>query len=472
MANLLYATGFSRGQVPIALLMAMYPPAANINNIIPVLAADGVTVFKAYSNGQTYLKCSDNTLYTIVPAVFSLLPPLDPLQFVSQALGGEMPVFSTSNLLTVSGANILAGTGGSFSNRGSTAKYLPAGVDGWFEAVLDSSTAYNVMIAMDADPTNTAFGTADVYLYAGNDPKFYFNYNSGSPGNNGTIPPGLGADYIFRVERRGNQWWLRVRRPSLSAFACNTFATAAAPVTPMFVQTFLGASTILNTPRVASRPAVASSTNVIWDGNSLTVNTVQSGATDSLEAMASMTMDRPDMSGATMTNFGVSGQTTAQMLSDQSTQVLPSFIAGKRNILHVFEIYNDIYYNGVVADAVARYWQYLDQARAYATANGIDLKIIAWGLLDNDITTFGATPAKTSAFGDTASQLQAKLASAHATIKAGWSAHADAFVDPRSSSKLFPYTAQYSWDGTHLYTIGYVELETLAWAQQQQFVRA
>lgn len=471
MANIILANGWVVAATPIATLMTVHPPAKHINDELLVIAADGTTVFKVFSDGTSYYKVADRTPYNFIPGT-GIPSILDPLQFTSQALGGEMPVFATAVGITISGANIVAGTAGNFSNRGTTAKYLPPGVDGWFEAVLDSSTAYNVMIAMDADPTNAAFGTADAYLYAGNDPKFYFNYNSGSPGNNGTVPPGLGTDYVFRLERRGAQWWLRVRRPSLSAFACNTFATAACPVTKMFVQTFMAASTILNTPRVASRPAVATGTNVIWDGNSLTVNTLQSGATDSLESMASMTMDRPETSGATMTNFGVSGQTTAQMLSDQSTQVFPSFIAGKRNILHVFEIYNDIYYNGVVADAVARYWQYLDQARAYATANNIDLKIIAWGVLDNDITTFGANPSKTSGFGDTAAQLQAKLLSAYNTIKAGWPSHADGFVDPRASSKLYPYTAQYSWDGTHLYTIGYVELETYAWAAQQPFMKA
>ena len=53
-------------------------------------------------------------------------------------------------------------------------------------------------------------------------------------------------------------------------------------------------------------------------------------------------------------NLGVSGQTTAQMLSDESSQVLPLYDATKaRNVLFAFEGINDLFYGASVATAYA-----------------------------------------------------------------------------------------------------------------------
>lgn len=66
--------------------------------------------------------------------------------------------------------------------------------------------------------------------------------------------------------------------------------------------------------------------------------------------------------GSSMQNFGVGGQTTPNMLSDQATQILPSYVAGKTNILLVVEGGNDILKNGSVANAVTNMITYCQNA--------------------------------------------------------------------------------------------------------------
>jgi lysophospholipase L1-like esterase len=68
--------------------------------------------------------------------------------------------------------------------------------------------------------------------------------------------------------------------------------------------------------------------------------------------------------GLTVVNFGVSGQTTPQMITDEGSQVLPTYDATKTNILLVCEGGNDIYFNGSATNAVANMKTYCNAARA------------------------------------------------------------------------------------------------------------
>ena len=66
----------------------------------------------------------------------------------------------------------------------------------------------------------------------------------------------------------------------------------------------------------------------------------------------------------TVLNFGVGGQTTPQMLTDQTSQVLSKYNANKPSILLVVEGGNDIYYNSNVQQAVTNMINYCANARA------------------------------------------------------------------------------------------------------------
>jgi lysophospholipase L1-like esterase len=123
--------------------------------------------------------------------------------------------------------------------------------------------------------------------------------------------------------------------------------------------------------------------NIIADGNSYVQGNGYTPFSTLLMAMAPFTTN-----GATMQNFGVSGQTTGQMLNDQSSQVLSLYSAGKANVILFQEGGNDIYFNGNVDSAIARVKRYCDNARAAG------FKVIVSALIYRDqATSFGDTPA-------------------------------------------------------------------------------
>lgn len=113
--------------------------------------------------------------------------------------------------------------------------------------------------------------------------------------------------------------------------------------------------------------------NYVLDGNSYTVwNGPSNTALKQLEAMSPFSSN-----GSTFTNFGVSGQTTGNMLSDQYSQVLPALEPGVVNFLIIEEGGNDLGNSPCRVDtAMARMRRYCTNARNYAAANDITLFII------------------------------------------------------------------------------------------------
>ena len=96
---------------------------------------------------------------------------------------------------------------------------------------------------------------------------------------------------------------------------------------------------------------------IIVDGNSLTV---YGGVNlhDKIKA-------NPLTSAATCVGFGVSGQTTAQMIADQQSQIIAAFDPAKKNIVIALELGNHISVDSVTgAVAHASYRQYGQAIRA------------------------------------------------------------------------------------------------------------
>lgn len=121
--------------------------------------------------------------------------------------------------------------------------------------------------------------------------------------------------------------------------------------------------------------------SIVADGNSYFSNIF--GYTPSPNII--VTIPPFNDNGATIQNFGVSGQTTSMMLSDFSTQILPLYNSSVyRNVIIFQEGGNDLYYYGSVDSAIARVIRYCNIARAAG------FKIIVSTLIHrNQSTPFG-----------------------------------------------------------------------------------
>ncbi len=163
--------------------------------------------------------------------------------------------------------------------------------------------------------------------------------------------------------------------------------------------------------------------------------------------------------GASVTNYGVAGQTISQMLSDAATQVDANFAAGVPNILVVAEVRNEISLDGLSANVrttVNRLWTYCDGRRAAATAAGKTLRIVVWNIMPTVYTTAAQGLAT----------LNAQFDQANAMIAAEWRLHADAFFDVRSDPALAHASMDDTWwkDGVHLKAPGDAVLAQMAYA--------
>jgi lysophospholipase L1-like esterase len=223
----------------------------------------------------------------------------------------------------------------------------------------------------------------------------------------------------------------------------------------LYAHVYVSASKTLFDLKAASRPFVTNA-SIIADGNSLTAGAYATGVSN-YGGWPQMLQDKANYSGATIQNFAVSGQTLTQMLSDAATQIDTAAVDGVRNILIAWELRNEIFYNGSVASAIAKYWQYVDARRATGKFD----KIVAMGTTPSDITNFGASPSAVTDFGDDGASFSAKVDDANAIVAADWPTHADAFVDLRQASDLAPWSADVSWDGTHLFAHGYATVRDL-----------
>jgi lysophospholipase L1-like esterase len=136
----------------------------------------------------------------------------------------------------------------------------------------------------------------------------------------------------------------------------------------------------------------------------------------------------------TVTNLGVSGQTTNQMLADEYSQVLPLYDATKVNIIPLVEGGNDIYYWGDVDSAVARYIRYATIAKAAG------FKVIASTTIPRNQTT---------SFGDNPTQYNTKLSEFNSGIIAA-SGSFDAIIRPDTAAIFQTYTSGgYDSDNVH-----------------------
>lgn len=173
---------------------------------------------------------------------------------------------------------------------------------------------------------------------------------------------------------------------------------------------------------------------IVADGNSY----VQGNGYTPFATIISNT-DPFDTNGSVFYNFGVGGQTTPNMISDQSTQVLPLYTPGVANILLVCEGGNDIYFNGNVSSAVSNMQTYCNAARAAG------FKVILTTTIPRDQST---------PFGDNSAAYNAKLVAFNDAIIADQSFY-DALIRPDLELMFASYFGSgYDADKVHPNTTG------------------
>jgi lysophospholipase L1-like esterase len=152
-------------------------------------------------------------------------------------------------------------------------------------------------------------------------------------------------------------------------------------------------------------------TQILVDGNSLTV-WEGTNLSDKLSVL---------LPGAVTLNFGVSGQTTTSMLTDQATEVLASLDPGKKHkIIVALEGGNDIDGNGLSGLAAHNnYKQYCLNARQAGCL------VVACSIFDRN--RLPSTPAYVAARG--------RMRDFNALMRLQWAGYANSFVD---SAKIQP----------------------------------
>jgi lysophospholipase L1-like esterase len=170
--------------------------------------------------------------------------------------------------------------------------------------------------------------------------------------------------------------------------------------------------------------------DLVLDGNSLVAFMTQSGNSSAYATLGG--------GGRTKQNFGVSAQTTSDMLADAVSQIDSQYAPSK--ILIAWEVRNDIYFGASAEIAVARLRQYCLARRT------VGYRILAIGCLPTI-----ATPPSYSV-----QDFYARLTEANRLMRRDWRNYCDGWVDPDAIQGLQnPSDLAAYFDGVHLTPSGY-----------------
>lgn len=182
-----------------------------------------------------------------------------------------------------------------------------------------------------------------------------------------------------------------------------------------------------------SKAIDVSNSTIVCDGNSITLGNNYAEPTPPWPAQLKA---RPAfaVAGCTIHNFGVSGQTTQAMISDQATQVLSLYNPAKANVLVAWEVRNSIFFSGSVLSSCNSYRTYCNTARAQG-----------WKVVAVTITPCN----QSTVAGDTAAQYTQKINEANEWIRANWAGFASTLIDAALLPGLGVVTATAYPDNVH-----------------------
>lgn len=198
---------------------------------------------------------------------------------------------------------------------------------------------------------------------------------------------------------------------------------------------------------ILKTPDLFANAVIVCDGNSLTYGHQASNpATTSYPARLQQAVPF-STNGTVVTNKGVNGQETQDMIDDAAADIDPLYNASVKSIVVAWEVGNDIYYNG---DATAAYNRFVEYCQDRQAA-GWKVIAVTVPYRDHSDCCGGVTPA-----GDNDAAYTAKRLSVNASIVANWATFADGLADIADNANLSSYnTTYFSADRIHLTDAGY-----------------
>lgn len=209
---------------------------------------------------------------------------------------------------------------------------------------------------------------------------------------------------------------------------------------------------------IPTPPASFNNSNLVFDGNSWTNYGLPCFAGESYGPGAKypdqlLALSPWNINGSTINNRATSGQTTAQMISGGAlachaggsgtrgtaeAYIDSQLISGRRNILIVWEVGNDLFFVGNTTGAYNRIVQYCNDRRAA----GWEVVV-----LTPLYRVYGAGPTPA---GDSWTVYNSKIDSVCASMRSNWASFADAICDVNARSEFSdPTDTDYFIDGVH-----------------------
>lgn len=191
----------------------------------------------------------------------------------------------------------------------------------------------------------------------------------------------------------------------------------------------------------SSTPPPSGDTSVIvCDGNSLTYG--YDLPSDSSYPSKLATLAPFNSNGSTVSNYGVSGQSTIDMLNDYSSQIAPLYNANQNSVLVAWELTNDLYNTGNTDTVINRMVRYCEGGQVTG------FKVIVMTGISRKITG-------TTSGGDNQSSFNSKMATINTYLKTNFATFSDGIVSLDETFTDFNDTGKYLADGVHLSGPGY-----------------
>lgn len=327
------------------------------------------------------------------------------------------------------------------------------GVHTWFSKVLGAITTFKLRLALNASRTSPLVGPLGSATQVATSAVVV-------PDNEGTLHTIAAGEVAIPYARySGGEWYatdadgndLNISQATVSEMTQYLGHTAWSPSTAyalndikydkgrLYQCSTSGTSGALPGGLLKNH---ASEINVVFDGNSLTVGTGVSAGETYPEQFAQFFLGK-----STVTNLGVSSQTTQDMLADVASQVQPLYNGAKfDNVAVVWEGTNDLYFGATAAQAYANLVSYCQAVRSY----GFKAIILTITPRSN-----GSTPAS----------FESDRQTVNASIRTNWESFADGIVDVGADVAIGPDDAElnttYYGDLVHMTVHGYARVGLL-----------
>ena len=198
---------------------------------------------------------------------------------------------------------------------------------------------------------------------------------------------------------------------------------------------------------ILKAPPAYNNAVVVCDGNSLTQGFMSTNPPTKSYPAVLQKLFPFNVNSGVVTNKGVGGQTTQQMIDDAATDIDPLYNGSVKSILVAWECGNDLYFNGDATGAYNRFVEYCQDRQA---AGWIVIAVTV-PYRDHSVTDGGVSPA-----GDNDEVYNTKRLAINTNIVNNWETFANGLFDIAANSDFSSYnTTYFSSDRVHFNDSGY-----------------